>query len=71
MKPLSYRQIKRKLEKVGFVVIHQRGSHVKFVRESQDEVRTVMVPNHREVKIGTLRSILRHAGLTPDEFDRL
>lgn len=71
MKPLSYRQIKRKLGKAGFEVIHQRRSHVKFVRESQDEVRTVMVPNHREVKIGTLRSILRHAGLTPDEFDRL
>ena len=71
MKPLSYRQIKRKLEKAGFEIIHQHGSHVKFVRKSQDEVRTVMVPNHREVKIGTLRSILRHAGLTPDEFDRL
>ncbi|MDE0555786.1 MAG: type II toxin-antitoxin system HicA family toxin [Candidatus Poribacteria bacterium] len=51
--------------------MQQRGSHVKFVRESQDEVRTVMVPNHREVKVGTLRSILRHARLTPDEFDKL
>ncbi len=71
MKPLSYRQIKRKLEKAGFVLIHQRGSHVKFVRESRNEVRTVMVPNHREVKVGTLRSIIRHAGLTIDEFDRL
>ena len=64
MKPLSYRQIKRKLERVGFNVVHQRGSHVK-------EVRTVIVPNHREVRIGTLRTILRHAGLTPDEFDQL
>ena len=71
MKPLSYRQIKRKLEKAGFKVIHQRGSHVKFVRKSQDEVRTVMLPNHREIKIGTLRSILRRAGLTADELDRL
>ncbi|MDE0637950.1 MAG: type II toxin-antitoxin system HicA family toxin [Candidatus Poribacteria bacterium] len=71
MKPLSYRQIKRKLEKAGFVLIHQRGSHVKFVRESQNEVCTVMVPNHREVKVGTLRSIIRHAGLTLDEFERL
>ena len=71
MKPLSYRQIKRKLEKAGFTLIQQRGSHVKFARESQDEVRTVMVPKHREVKTGTLRSILRHTGLTADEFDRL
>ena len=71
MKPLPYRQIKRKLEKAGFTIVHQRGSHVKFARESEGEIRTVMVPNHREVRIGTLRTILRHAGLTPDEFDRL
>jgi predicted RNA binding protein YcfA (HicA-like mRNA interferase family) len=71
MKPLSYHQIKRKLEKAGFTLIHQRGSHVKFVRKSEHEVRTVMVPNHREVKVGTLRSILRHAGLTVGEFERL
>ena len=63
MKPLPYRQIKRKLEKTGFTRTQQRGSHVKFVRESQDEVRTVMGPKHREVKVGTLRSI--------DEFDKL
>ena len=71
MKPLPYRQIKRKLEKAGFTMVHQRGSHVKFVRENEGEVRTVIVPNHREVRVGTLRTILRHAGLTPDEFERL
>lgn len=71
MKPLPYRQIKRKLERAGFNVVHQRGSHVKFVRKDEGEVRTVIVPNHREVRIGTLRTILRHAGLTPEEFDQL
>ncbi|MDE0425496.1 type II toxin-antitoxin system HicA family toxin [Candidatus Poribacteria bacterium] len=71
MKPLPYRQIKRKLEKAGFSIRHQRGSHVKFVRESDGEVRTVMVPHHREIRIGTLRAIVRHAGLTPEEFDAL
>ena len=64
MKPLSYRQIKRKLEKSGFSITHQRGSHVKFTRESGGEVRTVMVLHHREIRIGTLRAIVRHAGLT-------
>ena len=67
MEPLPYRQIKRKLEKAGFTIIHQPGSHVKFVRES--EVWTVIVPNHREVRVGILRTILRHADLTLDEFD--
>ncbi len=71
MKPLSYRQVKRKLEKAGFRLIQQRGSHVKYRKEGQHEVRTVMIPKHREIKVGTLRSILRHAGLTTEEFDML
>lgn len=71
MKPLSYRQIKCKLEKAGFTLIQQRGSHVKFTRESENEIRVGMVPGHREVKVGTLRSILRHAGLTVAEFGEL
>ena len=49
----------------------QRGSHVKFVRYGDEETRTVIVPHHREIPIGMLRSILRQAGLTPNEFERL
>lgn len=71
MKPLPYRKIKQKLERAGFRVVHQRGSHVKFVCEREGKVRTVVVPKHREIRIGTLRTIIRHAELTPDEFDQL
>ncbi len=71
LKPLPYHQVRRKLEKAGFTIISQRGSHVKFVRYGDDEVRTVIVPHHREIPIGMLRSILRQAGLTPNEFKRL
>ena len=71
LKPLPYRQVRRKLEKAGFTIIGQRGSHVKFVRYGDDEVRTVIVPHHREIRIGMLRSIFRQAGLTPSEFERL
>ena len=49
----------------------QRGSHIKFVRHNGDEVRTAIVPHHREISVGLLRSILRQAGLTPSEFERL
>ena len=70
MKPPSYRQIKRKLEKAGFSIRHQRGSHVKLFRERDGEIRTVMVPRHREISIGTLRSIVRHAGMTLEEFEQ-
>ncbi|MGH9090440.1 MAG: type II toxin-antitoxin system HicA family toxin [Acidimicrobiales bacterium] len=52
------------LAKVGFVQVSQRGSHVKL----RGGGRTVIVPMHRELATGTLRSILRQAGLTPTEF---
>ena len=71
LRPLSYRQVKRKLEKAGFTVASQRGSHVKFVRYNSDGTQTTIVPYHREISVGLLRSILRQAGLTPNEFDEL
>lgn len=55
----------------GFVAVGQKGSHVKFAKTIDGETRTAIVPHHREVSVGTLASILRQAGLNPDEFDRL
>ncbi len=70
-RPLPYRIVKRKLLAAGFIETSQRGSHVKFIRAVPEGLRTVIVPNHREVAVGTLRSILRQAGLTSDDFDAL
>jgi predicted RNA binding protein YcfA (HicA-like mRNA interferase family) len=52
---------------MGFVQTSQRGSHVKLRREQL----TVIVPIHRELAPGTLRSILRQAQLTPEDFAKL
>ena len=72
LRPLPYRVVKRKLEAAGFTQLpHRGGSHVKFVKVTAEETRTAVVPRHREVAIGTLRSILRQAGLSSGEFDRL
>ena len=49
----------------------QKGSHVKFAKRTEIVVRTAIVPRHREIAVGTLRSILRQASLTPDEFELL
>lgn len=70
-RPLPFREIKRRLEAVGFVEVSQKGSHVKFARTTDGETRTAIVPHHREVSVGTLASVLRQAGISPDEFDRL
>lgn len=71
LRPLPYREVKRRLEAVGFRFHSQRGSHAKFVREENDGIRVVIVPVHKEIAVGTLRSILRQAGLEPETFTRL
>lgn len=54
----------RALERLGFLVTRQRGSHVMVRRGSSGCV----VPNHRELKTGTLAGILRQAGVSAEEF---
>ena len=71
LKPESFREIRRRLERAGFAEASQKGSHVKFVRRSGDVVDTVIVPNNREVPVGTLHSILNQAHLSIDEWERL
>ncbi|MDP6422845.1 MAG: type II toxin-antitoxin system HicA family toxin [SAR202 cluster bacterium] len=71
LRPLRFREVKRKRESAGFTEMSQRGSHVKFVKRDDGGVRTAVVPRHREVVVGTLRSIMRQAGLSQDEFDAL
>lgn len=71
LRPLPFREVRRKLEAAGFQLVSQRGSHAKFVRRTGAGVQTAIVPDHREVAVGTLRSILRQAGLTIDGFETL
>lgn len=54
------------LGKIGFIVYRQRGSHVTLVRETPPAQTTI--PNHKELDRGTLRAIIRQAGVTVDEF---
>lgn len=68
---MSGRDCVKALMKVGYVVDRQRGSHIILRRASPPPTRTVVVPDHREVDRGTLRSILRQAGLDADAFTKL
>jgi predicted RNA binding protein YcfA (HicA-like mRNA interferase family) len=71
LRPLPYREVKRKLEAAGFVQVSVKGSHVKFARQTAAGIYTAIVPRQREVTVGTLRSILRQAGLSVEEFEAL
>lgn len=71
LKGLSYQEVARKLKKAGFQEVSQKGSHVKFAKETEDGRRTTIVPKHKEIALGTLKSILRQAGLSEEEFEEL
>ena len=52
------------LKRLGFEVARQRGSHIILRRGAAGCV----IPNHREVKVGTLAGALRQAGVSAEEF---
>jgi predicted RNA binding protein YcfA (HicA-like mRNA interferase family) len=53
----------------GFVEVRRRGSHVVMQRKEVAGTTTVPVPDHRELKVGTLRSIIRQSGLPRSAFE--
>ena len=63
---LSGRKVRAALERAGFTFMRQKGSHM-ILRRS-NPAAWVVVPDHRQVKPGTLRGIIADAGLTVDEF---
>ena len=64
---ISGAQAIKALERLGFSVARQSGSHVILRKGSIGCV----VPNHKEIKVGTLAGILRQAGVSADEFMRM
>jgi predicted RNA binding protein YcfA (HicA-like mRNA interferase family) len=63
---LSGREIVRIFETFGWRVARQSGSHIVMVKSG--EMVTLSIPDHKEVAKGTLRSLIRAAGLTVADF---
>jgi predicted RNA binding protein YcfA (HicA-like mRNA interferase family) len=66
----SGRDLVKVLVKLGYAVDRQRGSHI-ILRHSRPPYRRLVVPDHDEIAKGTLRALLRDAGLTADDLQRL
>ena len=66
---VSGRQAVAAFQRIGFEIRRQRGSHIVLVRTGTPV--TLSVPEHRELKRGTLRALIRQANLTVDEFVEL
>ncbi len=63
---VSGRQVVRVLQRQGFYVLHQRGSHIILRRD--DPKATISVPDHVPLRAGTLRTILNQAGIEVKKF---
>lgn len=66
LRSLSGKEVVQIFERFGWSVARQRGSHIILIKDG--EMATLSVPDHKEVAKGTLRSLIRAAGLTVDEF---
>lgn len=66
---ISGRECVAALEKIGFYFVRQTGSHLYMRRD--DPFKQISVPNHKTLKKGMLRNIIRDSGLTVDEFIEL
>ena len=66
---LSGRACIQALQKVGFLLVRQEGSHI--ILRRREPFAQLVVPNHKELDRGTLRAIIRQSGLTVDEFTQL
>jgi len=70
LKKLSGHEVIKALSKVGFVAKRQRGSHVMLIKETKEGKVGCTVPLHNELKIGTLKRILKQAKVSEEEFEK-
>jgi predicted RNA binding protein YcfA (HicA-like mRNA interferase family) len=69
LRVLSGQEVCAILERHGFKRVRQRGSHIVMQRVTGSGTTTVPVPDHKELRAGTLRSIIRQSGVPRSEFE--
>ncbi len=67
---ISGKDFIKRLKKKGYRFIHQEGSHM-IIRLTEEPFTKLSVPNHKELDRGLLKSLLRDAEISVDEFIRL
>ena len=68
---LNYNEVVRALQRDGWVVVRQRGSHIRLQKRTPVETLKLVVPAHRPIKRSTLAHILKQARLTAEQFREL
>jgi predicted RNA binding protein YcfA (HicA-like mRNA interferase family) len=67
----SYIEVLRALQRDGWVVVRQKGSHIRLQKHHPAEVLKLTVPAHRPIKRSTLSHILKQARLSVEQFNKL
>ena len=68
---LSYLEVLRALQRDGWVIVRQKGSHIRLQKHLPTEVLKITVPAHRPIKRSTLSHLLKQARLTVEQFNAL
>ena len=68
LKVLSGKEVCSVLAQYGFAEVRQKGSHIIMQKKTEGSTITVPVPDHKEIKRGTLQSIIRQSGISKDKF---
>lgn len=69
LKILSGKDVCKLLSQYGFNEVRQMGSHIIMQKKTEESTITIPVPNHSELKIGTLQSIIRQSQLSKEIFE--
>jgi predicted RNA binding protein YcfA (HicA-like mRNA interferase family) len=69
LKILSGKEVCKILSANGFEQVRQKGSHIILQKIINNRTITVPVPNHSEIKIGTLQSIIRQSEISKEQFE--
>ncbi len=65
---ISEKEAIKALEGAGFIAVRQRGSHIRMKKVTSETVINITIPLHDTLDRGTLKGIIRSAGLTAEEF---
>ncbi len=68
---LGYERVIRALRRDGWIVVRQRGSHIRLQKRTEAEILKLIVPAHRPIKRSTLAHILKQARLDTEAFLQL
>ena len=68
-KRYSAKEVLKALKKLGFIKISQKGNHIKLRGVREGKLQTVIVPDHKQIAIGTFSSVVNQANITKKEFE--